>query len=140
MKKYIIIFIISIISCKENRIDNQVKRDKSISNKETVDNEIRKLTDLFMPEKMETEEIKTEFNKKNYQITFTNSDLLDKDLKNIKLNSDKIASIYNMFLMRINNPLNYDKIIVKIIHRNGKINVFEYSEKEMLKISEKNKN
>jgi len=83
---------------------------------------------------MQQEEIKNKTEKNNYRYTITNSDLLDTDLQNIKIHSRKIVNIYYKFLIRINSPFNYNKIIVKIVHRNGKIDSYEYSEKEIKRI------
>lgn len=99
-----------------------------------MNDETQEIGQLYKPEKFQTEEIKMGTGKNNYQCTVKNSDLLDTDLQNIKMHSGKIASIYYKFLIRINSPFKYNKIIVKIEHRNGKIDSFEYSEKEMEEI------
>lgn len=102
-----------------------------LNSSEKIDDETQEIGSLYRPEIMQQEEIKMKNGKKNYRYTLTNSDLLDTDLKNIKIHSKKIANIYHKFLIRINSPFHYNKIIIKIIHRNGKIDIFEYSEKEM---------
>lgn len=131
----------SLISCKENKIDcpkkiDYVDVDNSGNAKKTqkTSNETDEIGYLYQPERMETEEIKKNTGKNDYQYTLTNSDLLDNDLQNLKIHSRKIVSTYYKFLIRVNVPFDYDKIIVKIIHRNGKVNIFKYSEKEMQEI------
>lgn len=105
-----------------------------LNRSEKINDEIQEIGNLYKPEMMQQEEIKNKAKKNNYRCTITNSDLLDADLQNIKIHSRKIVSIYYKFLIRINSPFNYNKIIVKIIHRNGKVDNFEYSEKEMQEI------
>jgi len=121
-----------------NKIINSFKIEESSQSRldhyKKVDDETRDIGYIHKPEKIQTEEIKMKTGKNNYQCTVTNSDLLDTDLQNIKMHSGKIAGIYYKFLIIINSPFNYNKIIVKIEHRNGKIDSFEYSEKEMRKI------
>jgi hypothetical protein len=121
-----------------NKIIDSFKIEESSQSRldhyKKVDDETRDIGYIYKPEKIQTEEIKMKIGKNNYQCTVTNSDLLDTDLQNIKMHSGKIAGIYYKFLIRINSPFNYNKIIVKIEHRNGKIDSFEYSEKEMRKI------
>ena len=142
MKKILSIFIlINLISCKESEIKSTKKFDYVHVNEEGIANEVQKTpneTDeigyLYQPERMETEEIKKNTGKNDYQYTLTNSDLLDSDLQNLKIHSRKIVSAYYKFLIRVNVPFNYDKIIVKIIHKNGKVDIFKYSENEMQEI------
>ena len=121
-----------------NKIIDSFKIEESSQSRldhyKKVDDETRDIGYIYKPEKIQTEEIKMKTGKNNYQCTVTNSDLLDTDLQNIKMHSGKIAGIYYKFLIRINSPFNYNKIIIKIEHRNGKIDSFEYSEKEMQKI------
>lgn len=104
---------------------------------EKIDDEIHEIGRLYRPEIMQQEEIKTKSAKNNYRYTLTNSDLLDTDLQNIKIHSREIVSIYYKFLIRTNTPFNYNKIIIKIVHRNGKIHSFDYSEKDMKEIIKK---
>lgn len=137
MKNYLFIIIaILTISCKEIPMNVQDRKGETIVNKKTNDSEIQEIGKLYQPEKIETKQIKSEsdIKKDNYEITLTNSDLLDTDLKNIKKHSKKIAAIYYKFLVRINSPFNYNKIIVKIIHRNGKIESYKHSEIEKWKM------
>lgn len=121
-----------------NKIIDSFKIEESsqsrLDNYKKVEDETREIGDLYRPEMIQTEEIKMKSAKNNYQCTVTNSDLLDTDLQNIKIHSKKIVSIYYKFLSRINSPFNYNKIIVKIEHRDGKIDNFEYSEDEIQKI------
>jgi hypothetical protein len=125
----------SLVSCKENKINSSKKIDYvQITSKEKIVDEIQEIGNLFNPERMEQKEIEKDTGKNDYEYTLTNSDLLDKDLQNLKVHSRKIVGIYYKFLIRINKPFNYDKIIIKIIHRNGKIDIFKYSEKEIREI------
>jgi len=130
-----------MFSCKESKTENSKKIDyvdvdeKGNAEKaQKIPKEIEEIGNLYQPEKMEQEEIKKKSGKNDYQYTLTNSDLLDSDLKNLKDHSEKIVNNYYKFLIKINIPFNYEKIIVKIIHRNGRINIFKYSEKEIQEI------
>lgn len=127
-----------LFSCKENKINSTKKIDYvniddggDVKDLNKFSEEINEIGDLYQPERMEQEEIKKENEKNDYQYTIKNSDLIDKDVENLKNHSKKIVSNYYKFLVKINHPFNYNKIIVKIIHRNGKTDIFEYSEKEM---------
>lgn len=131
----------SLFSCKENKLNSTKKIDYvNVDEEEKADkvqkisNEIEEIGYLYQPERMEQEEIKKNNGKNNYQYTLTNSDLLDTDIENLETHSRKIVSNYYNFLIRINVPFNYDEIIVKIVHRNGKVNIFKYSEKEIQEI------
>jgi hypothetical protein len=121
-----------------NKIIDSFKIEESSQSRldhyKKIDEEIQEIGTLYRPERMQQEEIKNKTGKNNYRYTLTNSDLLDTDLQNIKIHSRKIVSIYYKFLSRINSPFNYKKIIVKIEHRDGKIDNFEYSEDEIQKI------
>lgn len=135
MKNYLfIIILISIFSCKMNIINAQEKTSEKTEIYETVNDETKEIGILYQPEKIETNEIKSrnKVKKNDYEITITNSDLLDTDSENIKTHTRKIADIYYSFLIRINIPFVYNNIIVKIIHRNGKIENFKYQEKDFL--------
>ncbi|WP_035650996.1 hypothetical protein [Flavobacterium sp. ASV13] len=135
MKTYIYLAIlITLFSCKENKIEVQEKQNVKKIGPPKIDYEIREIGQLYRPEMMQQEEIKNGNGKNNYRYTLTNSDLLDQDLQNIQIHSRKIALNYYNFLIKINSPFNYEKIIVKIVHRNGKIDSFEYSEKEIKEI------
>ena len=145
MTKILFIFILlSIFSCNESKIKNTKKIDYVNVNDEGDADESKKISDetqeigyLYQPEIMRQEEIKKTNGKNDYQYTLSNSDLLDNDLSNLKKHSKIIVTKYYKFLIRINIPFNYDKIIVKIIHRNGKVDTFEYSENDMQKIINK---
>lgn len=142
MKRILLLFILTtLLSCKENKI-NSIKKidyvdvdgDGNAKNTQKISEEIEEIGYLYQPERMEQEELKKTVGKNDYQYTLTNSDLLDTEIENLENHSRKIVSNYYKFLIRINTPFNYDKIIVKIIHRNGKEDVFKYSEKEMQEI------
>lgn len=140
MKRVLLVFILTFLfSCKENDsikkidyvdVDGEGKAEKV----QRISEEIEEIGYLYQPERMEQGEIKKSIGKNDYQYTLTKSDLLDTDLKNLKNHSNKIVSNYYKFLITINNPFNYDKIIVKIIHRNGKEDLFKYSETEIQEI------
>jgi hypothetical protein len=119
---------------KKEKLELQKNNSTEISY-EKPDDEIQEIGNLFRPEIMQQEKIKLKNGKNNYQYTLTNSDLLDKDLENIKNHSKKIAINYYNLLKRTNNSFSYNKIIVKVIHRNNKIDRFEYSEKDIKDIS-----
>lgn len=133
MKKILIFFILfSLFSCKGNKIKNSEKNSSEKVTEGEIIPEIQEIGNLFRPEMMEQEEIKIVNGKNNYQYTITNSDLLDTELENTEKYAKQIVNVYYKFLIRINNPFNYDKIITKIIHRNGKIESFKFSEKDFL--------
>jgi len=138
MKKILFIFIlINLVSCKKNKIEYS-KQDilEKVKEGDTIPEipEIAEIGHWYQPEIMQQDEIEKDGGKNDYQYTLTNSDLLDTDLKNLKIHSIKIVRNYYKFLIRINVPFNYDKIIVKIVHRNGNEDIFKYSEKEMQNI------
>ena len=123
MKDYLFILIlISFFSCKENIVNAQEKKLEKIEIKQKMEDEIQEIGNLYQPEKMVVKQnkIRPDNKKEDYQITLTNSDILDKDLENIETHVAKIVSIYYKNLVRNIIPFNYNKIIVEIEHRNGK--------------------
>ncbi|WP_413998197.1 hypothetical protein ACMDB5_10430 [Flavobacterium sp. W1B] len=137
MKNYLYILILtSIISCKENVVNDQERKTENLETIEKMDDEIREIGNLYKPEKFVAKQgkIRTDNKKENYQITLTNSDLLDSDKENAKGHAEKIVNLYYKNLVRNIVPLNYNKIIVEIEHRNGKKQSFKYSEKEIKEI------
>ncbi len=139
MKNYLfLIILILTYSCKEKNVDNKEKKVNKLANEKKIDTEekIQLIGKLYQPEKMvfKGNRIGTNVEKEDYQITLTNSDLLDSDLKNKKKYADKIATIYCSYLGKTVKPFNFKKIIVKIEHRNGKTNSFEYSVEEFTKL------
>lgn len=144
MKKTILMFILLIISsCKTENSEN--KKEIINDNNETISEgviipeipEIAEIGHIFKPEWMEQTEIENLKGKNDYKYILTNSDLLDKDLKNIRIYAEQIVDLYYDFLIRINKPFNFEKIIVEIQHRNGKIDVFKYSQIDMKEILNK---
>ena len=133
-KIILLIILLNLFSCKGNKIENSEKNSSEKVTEGEIIPEIQEIGNIFRPEMMEQEEIKIVSGKNNYQYTITNSDLLDTDIKNTEKYAKQIVNIYYKFLIRINKPFNYDKIIAKIIHRNGKIEVFKYSETEIIEI------
>jgi hypothetical protein len=139
MKKIIFIFIlINLVSCKDTKIEIEknidyidVDNNGDAKKKQNIMDEIQEIGYLYQPEIMKQEKIEKNNGKNDYKYTLINSDLLDKDSENLKKHSLKIVSNYYNFLSKINNPFIYDKIIVKIIHRNGKVDIFKYSEEKM---------
>lgn len=138
-KKLFILILILTFSCKKNEVKHPETKNNEVINKEKLNDELQKIGNLYKPEKFELKEnkIEAESIKENYTITLTNSNLLDTDLKNIKTHCEKIAIIYYTFLVRSIKSFNYDKIIVKIVHRNGTIYSCNYSEKEIREIKNK---
>lgn len=135
MKDYLFILIlISFFSCKENIVNAQEKKLEKIEIKQKMEDEIQEIGNLYQPEKMVVKQnkIRPDNKKEDYQITLTNSDILDKDLENIETHVAKIVSIYYKNLVRNIIPFNYNKIIVEIEHRNGKKDSFKYTEKDLL--------
>lgn len=141
MKKIIFIFILlNLVSCKDTKIEipkkiDYIDVDNNVDAKKTqnIMDEIQEIGYLYEPEIMKQEKIEKNNGKNDYKYTLINSDLLDKDTGNLKKHSLKIASNYYNILTKMNKPFIYDKIIVKIIHRNGKVEIFKYSEEEMLR-------
>ena len=134
-KILVALIMMNLYSCKEKKVVNKIEND-DLENAHIgpIIPEIQVVADLFKPERMEQDEIENKTGKNNYKYTITNSDLLDTDLKNTKIYAEQIVDNYYNFLIRINKPFNYDKIIVEIRHRNGKIDIFKYSEIEMKEI------
>jgi hypothetical protein len=135
MKKYLYILILtSVISCKENTIKAQEKKSENIDTIQKKDDEIREIGNLYQPERMIAKQakVRTDSKKENYQITIFNSDLLDNKTEDIENHAKKIANLFYKNLLRNIIPFNFNKIIVKIEHRNGKIKSFKYTEKDFL--------
>ena len=130
----------NLFSCKTEKTENKERKESEKVTEGKIIPEVQEIGNIFRPEMMKQEEIENKVGKNNYQFTITNSDLIDNDLKNTDKYAEQIVEKYYAFLIRINKPFNYDKIIVKIEHRNKKIENYEYSENEMLKILEKTKN
>jgi hypothetical protein len=137
MKKYLLIIIlISSYSCKDENFDVQEKNEgkeiKSV-NKDRVNDLAYKIGDLYKPEGMSIKgnRVGTNNELENYQITLTNSDLLDSDIENVEKHAQKLAIIYYKFLFEKVKLFNFEKIIIKIEHRNTKTNSFEYSEENI---------
>lgn len=135
MKKIIFIFIlINLVSCKDTKIEIEKKIDYidgGAKKTQNIMDEIQEIGYLYQPEIMKQEKIEKKNGKNDYKYTLINSDLLDKDTGNLKKHSLKIVCNYYNFLTKINKPFIYDKIIVEIIHRTGKVDIFKYSEEEM---------
>ncbi len=130
MKNYLfLIILILTYSCKEKNVDNKEKKVNKLANEKKIDTEekIQLIGKLYQPEKMvfKGNRIGTNVEKEDYQITLTNSK---------KKYADKIATIYCSYLGKTVKPFNFKKIIVKIEHRNGKTNSFEYSVEEFTKL------
>jgi succinyl-CoA synthetase beta subunit len=128
--------LVSTYSCKDDNVVNQEKKERKenkSANQEKVDYVAQEIGYLYNPEKMTIKENKVGINneKENYQITLTNSDLLDNDIENVEKHAKKIATVYYKFLFQNIKPFNLKKIIIKIEHRNTKINSFEYSEENI---------
>lgn len=140
MKNILILFTLFILfSCNNNKTEKTQNTivEKKIPEKVSegvIIPEVQEIGNLFKPEIMKQEEIEMSKGFNKYQYTLTNSDLLDSDLKNAQNYSNQILKLYYKFLKRINKPFNYSEIIVKVIHRNGKIDLNRYSEMEVNKI------
>ena len=131
MKSYIyIILLISLISCKENKANGQEKENYKID----LNEGIQEIGNLYQPEKMSIKQnkIRTDNKKENYQITLTNSDLLDSITENTEKHAKNIVNLYFKNLVRNIVPLNFNKITVNIEHRNGKKESFKFTEKDFL--------
>lgn len=132
MKNYIILVILILItSCTENKINGK-KIKKNLENITNDYDEDQKITRQYLPEEMQMKTSKTESeNEEDYQITLKNSNLLDAELENLQLHSQKIATLYYKKLARTITTLNLKKIIVKIEHSNGKIDKFTFTEEDI---------
>lgn len=140
MKYYIIILsLILAYSCQERSNMDSEQRIKDLPNEEKIklNTQVQEIGNLYMPEKMIFKEanVKKKSEKEDYQITLTNSDLLDTDLKNIEGHSQKIALFYYKFLVSNIIPLNLKKIIVRIEHKNLKVDQFEYLDENINKLT-----
>jgi len=133
MKKYLFLIILFLIySCKHDKIILPEKKVIKEQKNESHD-EVMKIAGLYRPEKMVAKGKRkgTYTEKENYQITITNSNLLDNDIENIESHAQKIAIIYHKSLMKTIPRFNFKKIIVKIKHKNAKSETFEYSEENI---------
>lgn len=126
--------LITIVSCKESSKNAQEKKIDEKKIKEKNEDEIQKIGNLYQPEKMEVKlnKISTDNKKEDYQITLTNSDLLDSISENTEEHAKKIVNLYYKNLTKNIVPFNYNKITVNIEHRNGEKVSFKYSEKDFL--------
>ena len=139
MKNYIILVIIILFtSCNENKVNNTEIKIKKAIKKDTKDitnhnDEYQKITSFYLPEKMQYKHKKDKSGneKEDYQITLTNSDLLDTELENLKEHSQKIAILYYKKLNKNIISLNLRNVIVKIEHKNGKTDNFAFSEENL---------
>ena len=132
IKNYMIfVILILITSCTENKInDKEIK--KNVKNVTNDYDEDQKITKQYLPEEMQMKTSRTESeNEEDYQITLKNSNLLYAELENLQVHSQKIATLYYKKLARTIIPLNLKKIIVKIEHRNGKIDKFTFTEEDI---------
>ncbi len=131
MKYYLLIIITSFCSCMKNEVVAQEVITNNVIDEQKLDDKIQEIGSLYKPEKMVLKENSVESNheKEDYQITLTNSDLLDNsstvELEKHALN---IANSYYKYLKARINPLNVKKVIVKIEHRNKQADRLEYLE------------
>jgi hypothetical protein len=133
-----LLLLMPLLSCKQDKVTSprklgyvNVDDAGNADEKKVIPNEVEEIGTLYQPERMEQEEIKKKEGKNDYQFTLTNSDILDKDLKNIHRHARKIVRNYYQFLVKINVPFCYNRILVQINHRNGKKDLFSFSEKEL---------
>ncbi len=144
MRNYVFVIILILTSsCKDNKIFSPEKKVQKEIKKEKINSyEVRQIGRLYLPESM-TVWGKSIVNsgvkfvdygvKEDYQITLTNSNLLDSELDNLQMHSKKIATLYNTYLTKNLKPFNVHKIIVIIEHRNGKNDRFEFPEEKFIK-------
>jgi hypothetical protein len=141
MKKYLfIIILIYTFSCKENDVVPQKEETHKITEQKTnsqekVNDLAQKIGELYNPERMTIKGIRVEKNEdENYKITLTNSDLIDSDIKNVEKHAQKIAIDYYRYLKQNIEPLNLKMLIIKIEHRNTKIDSFSYSNENIIEL------
>ena len=135
MKNYLyILVLISIISCKENAAKVQEKKSDDVEIIPNINSTIQQIANLYIPEKITINQgkIRNKDNEKNYEITLSNSNLLDDEKENIENYAEKIANLYYKNLIKNIIPFDFDKIIVEIEHKNGKKEIFKYTEKDFL--------
>lgn len=114
--------MILVSSCKDNKITKEEEKFETDRNNKNTYDQIQKIGYLFKPEN-----INTSTDGRNFQITLTNSDLLDIELENVQIHSKKISAIYYNHLVKTLVLFNFKKIIVKIEHRNGKTESYEFA-------------
>jgi hypothetical protein len=141
MKKYLfIIILIYTFSCKENDVVPQKEETHKITEQKTNSQEkandlAQKIGELYNPERMTIKGNRVEKNEdENYKITLTNSDLIDSDIKNVEKHAQKIAIDYYRYLKQNIEPLNLKMLIIKIEHRNTKIDSFSYSNENIIEL------
>lgn len=134
-----ILILISVYSCDKKNYSVPGKKVNNLNGGEKINlnQQVQEIGNLYLPEEMTFKEksIKSNSEKEDYQITLINSDLLDTDFDNIEKHAGKIASLYYKYLLSNIKPLSLKNIIVKIKHRNLKIDRFEYSKENVIKLS-----
>nr|WP_315153824.1 hypothetical protein [uncultured Flavobacterium sp.] len=137
MKNHVLVIILIITSsCKDNKIFSPEKKVQKEVKKENINSyEVQQIGRLYQPANIiiKVNNIGGNTEKEDYQITLTNSNLLDSKLEDLQMHSKKIAALYNTFLTKTLKPFNVQKIIVKIEHKNGKNNSFEFTEQKFIK-------
>ena len=137
LKNHVLVIILIITSsCKDNKIFSPEKKVQKEVKKENINSyEVQQIGRLYQPANIiiKVNNIGGNTEKEDYQITLTNSNLLDSKLEDLQMHSKKIAALYNTFLTKTLKPFNVQKIIVKIEHRNGKNNSFEFTEQKFIK-------
>ncbi|MNR11383.1 hypothetical protein D3C85_1276800 [compost metagenome] len=131
MRKILLFSLLFIIlSCQE-------KKDNTDNGEDLDGTYIQEIGKLYYPEKLDTrpKKIGPRNEKKDYIITITNSDSLENDSINIKLDSKNIAYLYKKHLIK--NHRNPKNIIVNIKRRNGNNQSFEFEEKNLIKLEVK---
>jgi hypothetical protein len=136
--KKMIGILLLFITC--NSCMNEQKKSPKIENveKENKKPDGRQITLKYYPEEMRIKlQPEEKINiKENYTVTLINSDVIDRDMKNLKEKSDDILKIYYDLLMKNNKTLNYNQIIVEIIHKNKKKHIFQYNKKNVAELIE----
>jgi hypothetical protein len=127
MKKVLLFSIlIFAISCK-------VEADKSDDGLDLDDTHIQEIGKLYYPEEINArpEKVGPRNEEKDYIIEIINSDSLNENSKNLRLNSKNIAYLYKKHL--INNKRIPKNIIVNIKRKNGNNETFEFEDNELIK-------
>lgn len=133
----LLLFVIISHSCtkKEYNIPPK-KNNKTNKTKTTLNQQIQEIAKIYYPEQMNFKgnSILNNSEKEDYQITITNSELIDNNLDSTEEHANKIVSLYYIFLAKNVKSLNIKKITVNIEHKDMKISSFEYLEKDIILI------
>lgn len=130
--------IIFIFSCnvKNHNVPKEISNEVKDVKKDKLKPQLEEIGNLYKPEEISVKENKVgnDFEKQDFQITLTNSDSIDGDLKNVDRHAEKIALLYHSFLEENVGLVNVKMILVNINHRNTTTHNFKYTLNDINKL------